>query len=354
MNTSIYYAAKKTYELTSEQKEQLCHLSGRLLKAEFDTSGFRRKYELNEMGYSYHGLMLADSKIVGSVAVVPRKYSVFGDTKFMGLVEDAMVEKEYRGGRPLALKEMFDSLSGFLEFDSIDFVFALPNPGAYLYWKRFVKWRDIGELDFFILPINIGRIKHSFRHLSIFSRIFAYSCNLFVRNAAFEPMENHPGQKIHLVRDKAFRELRYDDTYSQCSLCQGSSFVYKVWDERGAKIAHLADVMLDVSALEKRTSAYKLEDEEGARVAYLIDVFPLKKRTLENAVKRIYFEEKGKIDAILYIGNIGFVPKNLFRVPDKFKPLRMIVAGQFRNGEVDERMFNLSNWLLNLSDFYVR
>ena len=324
MNTSIYYTAKKTYELTLQQKERIRHLSERILESELDASAFKRKYELNEIGYSYHGLMLVDSKIVGSVAVIPRKYSIFGSTKFIGLVADAMVEEEYRGGRPLALKEMFDALSGSLESDSIGFVFALPNPGAYLYWRRFVKWRDIGELDFFMLPINIGKIKHGLRCLNIFSRIFSYFCNLFVHNKTFEPVDNGPGQKIHLVKDRAFHKYRYDDTYSQCSLRHGASFIYRIWDE------------------------------QGARVAYLIDVSPLEKGALENAVKRIYSEEKGNIDAILYVGNIDFAPKNLFRVPERFKPLNVIAVGQFLSSEVDERMFSLSNWVLNLSDFYVR
>ena len=324
MSLSLRFTARKTFELSEEQKIRICHLSEKILGLGLSDSSFGKRYQFNELGYSYHGLMFADDIIVGSCAIVPQKYSLFGEVKIIGLVADTMIERDYRRCDPFALKKMADASSELMQSDNIGFIFAVPNPKAYLYWKKFVKWRDIGELDFFILPINIGNIKHNIRYFNILSRFFSYFCNLLVYNVYLKSTESCFEQRIHLIKDQMFYKHRYDDTYKGFSPHNDFSFIYRICDE------------------------------EGAKIAYLIDVIPLGKKKLEYAVKKIYLEERDNIDAIVYIGNIKFTAKNIFRVPERLRPRKVVMCGQFTKDGIDERVFNLNNWAVNLSNFDVR
>ena len=97
-------------------------------------------------------------------------------------------------------------------------------------------------------------------------------------------------------------------------------------------------------------------EEDGVRVAYLIDVAPLSRPSIELAVKTICTNEKGAIDAVLYVGKLPFRPVNLKRIPKRFEPKPVRMAGKILiPNTVDESMiFNIDNWNVNLSNFDVR
>ncbi len=316
----MYYIFKKTNELIENEMSQIRALFEEVFKKPMTIEQFEQKFEKNQSGFSYHGLMIDEEKIVGCYSAIPYKYNYFGKEVVFALSVDTMIAEKYRGN-PFNLKKMANLVYDSLKADGIPFVFGFPNDNVYLVRKKILKWQDIGKLDFYILPINIGAIKSKLAFLNIFSKIFAGLTNIL----AGPKIADTVNYGIEKVNNKVFRDGRYDDSYSVKMLCKDGYFVYKIYDE------------------------------EGVRTAYIIDVYPLSKYNLENSIKELYSKEKNNIDLIMYVGNLDFSVKNLFKVPEKYRPKNVYMSGKILDDTlVDERVFDLKNWNVNLSNYDVR
>lgn len=311
---------KKSNELFINEKIQICALFKEVFEKPMTYESFEQKFEKNQSGFSYHGLMIEEDKIVGCYSVIPYKYRFFNQEYIFGLSVDTMIAEEYRGN-PFNLKKMANLVYDGLKADGIPFVFGFPNDNVYLVRKKILKWQDIGKLDFYILPINIGAIKSKLAFLNIFSRIFAGAVNVFVGSKSLDIK----AFGIEKINDQSFLTARYDASYSVETLGDDSYFAYKIYDE------------------------------EGIRTAYLIDVYPLCKSSLENAVKELYKKEKNNIDLIIYVGHLNFKVKNMFKVPEKYQPKNVHMSGKILDDTIiDERIFDINNWNVNLSNYDVR
>ena len=129
---------------------------------------------------------------------------------------------------------------------------------------------------------------------------------------------------IAKLMDKSFLEYRYGANYKLLKLGE-DSFAY-----------------------------YRIYDEQEVRTAFIIDVFPLMKRNVEKSVKAIYTKEKSRIDIIVYVGNLGFKPRNLFPTPARFGPRILHLCGRKIDDTLDDRVFEIDNWRYNLADLDVR
>lgn len=311
---------KRSNELSAVEKQQICDLFERVFEKPMTHDSFEQKFEKNQNGFSYHGLMIEEDKIVGCYSVIPYKYCFFNQEYIFGLSVDTMIAEAYRGN-PFNLKKMANLVYDGLKADGIPFVFGFPNDNVYLVRKKILKWQDIGLLDFYILPINIGAIKSKLKFLNILSRIFAKLINMFTGSKT----ANDSNYNIEKVNNKAFIDGRYDDSYSVNMIDRDSYFVYKIYDE------------------------------EGVKTAYIIDAYPLCQSNLENSVKELYNKEKNNIDLIMYVGHLDFNVKNLFKVPKKYQPKNVYMSGKILDDTlVDERIFGIKNWNVNLSNYDVR
>jgi hypothetical protein len=55
------------------------------------------------------------------------------------------------------------------------------------------------------------------------------------------------------------------------------------------------------------------------------------------------------------VGRLPFSPRPLLRVPAFMKPRRVYLCGKLLSpGALDDRVFNLDNWNVNISNFDVR
>jgi hypothetical protein len=60
-------------------------------------------------------------------------------------------------------------------------------------------------------------------------------------------------------------------------------------------------------------------------------------------------------DVLLYVGRLPFRPGGCLRVPSRWEPRQIRLCGKVLRPEiVDERVFNIVNWNVNLSNFDVR
>jgi hypothetical protein len=309
---------KKTNELSKAQVKGICELFETVFCKTMPSNDFFKKFTQNIKGYSYHSILLNDNnEIVGCYSSIPYEYNYFGDKLLFGLSVDTMIKKEYRGN-PFTFKKLAKHIYGQMKKDGISFVFGFPNDNVYLVRKKILKWKDIGKLNYYILPINIGVIKTKLKYLNFLSRAYAVLVNVF--SGGKVPSNNI----VSKIKKSNIKDFRYDASYKIVEFHQG--YV-----------------------------SYKIYDEDGVRTAYLIDIYPLSKWYVENAVKTVFTEELDNIDIIIYVGNIKFNVKNLIKVPKRYEPKTIHMSGVILNTtNVDDRVFDLNAWEVNLSNYDVR
>jgi hypothetical protein len=316
----IYVTFKKTNELNESEKEQMRDLFIRVFNKTMAKSQFERKYYNTPKGYSYHGLMQQGGLIVGASSAVPGRYKFFEREFLFSLSVDTMIDHKYRGGGHLI--KMINLVHQDLVKDGIPFIFGFPNEQYYYFQKRLLKYQDIGELDYYVLPFNIGSVSQKLKSLNILSRSFFLSAARLCRI----PNNSETRHCIEKVADKNFEQHRYDTSYSRIRLDDATECIYKIYEESG-----------------------------GIRTLYIIDVIPLSCASLSRAVKQICRTAVKDVDILMYAGKLSMKPAGLLKAPDSKKPQRIRMTGKILiPDEIDESVFNIDNWRVNISDFDVR
>lgn len=313
------FLIKKTEFLTTSEKKDYCALFNKVFNKTFSVDSLERKYGQGRS--SYHALMLQREKIVGAYSAIPYRYNFFNKEYRFALSVDTMIEESARTDI-FSFKRMADLVYGELRKDGIPFVFGFPNDNSYLYFKKILHWKDIGTLNFYALPIRVGALQPGLRHLDFLSRAFCGLLNAMpLRQTNTTPAEF----PIDKIIDEAFLRHRYGEGYQKIEL-NGVYGYYKTYTE-----------------------------ENGARTLFIIDCEPLEKRALRSLVQEIYKREASNTDVIMYIGRLNFRHYNLFRVPERLSPRKIYMTGRVLiDGPVDGRVFDISNWKVNLSNFDVR
>jgi len=315
------YIFKKTNQLSIAEKEQHLELFSRVFAKKMSKEQFDRKYLYTPTVYSYHGLMNIDGLIVGAYNAIPYLYMYFGQKLMFSLSVDMMIDKQHRPG-PFNLHKMANLVYDAMKKDGIAFLLGFPNDQAYDLNKKVLGYRDIGELDYYVLPLNIGAVIPKLKCLDFLSRSFA-------RILMGVPRCRHKTQHEYCIEKaggQAFDQHRYDSGYSMVDLGRRGRCVYNIYVE-----------------------------DQSIRTLYMIDVYPLTSTFFDKAVEQVYAESGRLVDMILYVGTLPFRPARLVRLHDSRKPRRIRMCGKILNGEiVDDRIFQLENWNANISNFDVR
>lgn len=307
---------KKTTELCSKDKDDICELFERVFHVVKTNKEFVHQFEKNEFGYSYFGLIYDDDKLIGSYAVIPLKFNYHKEELIFAQSIDTMIAKEYRGN-PFLLKKLAEKVYKELKEDSIPFIFGFPNDNIYLVRKKILKWKDISNLDIHVLPIKIGAIK---KKLSPFTYVFSFLpkiLNIFI-NKQKQAEVVFP---IHKSQTPIFEEYRFSDEYIKIILSKDTY------------------------------SYYKIKEFKDIKTAFIVEVYPLTKNNIELTVKKICQSEEN-IDLIAYFGFLPFSLINLFKIPIKYKPKNTFMSGRILDNEkIGLDVFDIKNWRVNLSNF---
>ena len=312
---------KKTNELSYEEKQQICSLFEEVFKQKTSIELFEREFLKTIKGYSYHGLMIDNDKIIGAYSAIPVNYNYFGKEYTFALSVDTMIHSNYRGN-PYNLKQMANLVYDELKNDGIPFVFGAPNQKVYLVRKKILDWKDIATLDYYILPVNFSFINKNLNFANILVRIFVFLLN-----------------KISLI----FRKIYSENVLSEnIEVCYNLEFQkWRCFDEKLKKID-----------LKEGFCYYKIKDYKNLKAAYIIDIKPFNKKNIEMFTEKIYEAEKNNIDIIIYTGKLDFIPVNLFKVPLKLNPRPYEVSGLVLiDDKIDNRVFDVGNWQLNMINF---
>lgn len=315
------FVFRRTCQLSRGERDNLRALFIDVFGKNLTDEHFDRKYLHTPLGYSYHGLMIVDGSVVGAYNAIPYGYEFFGTPRLFGLVVDTGVALPYRHG-PFNVPTMANLIDEAMRQDGVGFLLDFPNDLAYAYAKRILGYKDIGELEFYVLPREIGAVVPRLRFATWFTRaLVAGSVYLSQRGRAAECSRG-----IEKTCDKGFEKHRYGSQYGVEEVGDGGKCVFRICVE-----------------------------EWGVRVLYILDVCPLRADVYRQAVARLYARYAQALDIMLYVGKLAFSPRPLIRVPTSWRPCRVRVCGKILiPGVVDDRVFQMDNWSVNLSNFDVR
>jgi hypothetical protein len=320
---------RKTNELSDEQIEQVCALFSSVFMPDRTPAMFKRQFLGTPLGYSYHGLMLDGTRIVGSYSAVPYRYVFDGRDLLFALAVDTQIAKEYRGD-PWRFVRMANPVYDAARADGIPFAFCFPNENIYLVRKKIMEWRDIGTLAYYVLPIAVGAKWPALRFLDPALRA---AINAFTwEGTSARRLESEKARSFVVEKrmDAAFTQYRYSFWHRYSDHGTG-------YTRMDTPCGHLV---------------YRREAFEGVKVAFLVDVFPLTAHHLKYAVRRVFMQEKHRASAIVYIGHLPFRPSSLFGLPERLEPRKIHMTGKVLiDGVVDERVFDIRNWCVNLSNY---
>ncbi len=317
MKNEVFF--KKTCELSKCDSEQILDLFHRVFGWRMCPERFHNKYLSTPFGYSYHGLLTVNEHIEGSYNVIPYLYKFYGKETTFGMAVDLMVAQEHRS--PFTVIKMANLVYSALIKDGIEFVFGFPTDLVYELKKKMLKWKDIGELNYYILPRNIGMVVPKLRFFNFLSRSFAA---VMVGLPAFQSKSNTRFD-IEKVFCDTFEKNRYDDRH-HCLTIGDCKCFYRTCDK-----------------------------ENGTRVLYIMDVCPLDPDFFHQAARTLYREYAKSIDILIYEGRLPFSPWPLTTAPHvltRHRKIRMI-GRLLESKNVDARVFNIRNWNVNISTFDV-
>lgn len=298
-----------------------------VFRKKFTADSLRDKYVSTCRKISYHSLFIDDEEnaVAGGCTAMPIRCAAGNKTVNAALLVDVFIREKYRGN-PLSLYKMYKKLVERLLEDGVSFVLAVPNSVAYPYWKNIVKFKDIGSLDYWIMPIKIGNVLKRFRFLNLFSDIFCrMALGLSVFIAKLRDGKNSP-RKYFQIKDAEFLKDRFpENKYTRISE-PGIEFYYKIVDEDGVK------------------AAYIFYATKGGVFSH---------KALNEAVSHILKSENS--DIIFYIGQIDFFQTSLIRVPQKMEPkLLPLTCDMILCDKGLEDITDISLWDFGLANYDVR
>jgi len=315
------FVFKRTAQLSECERDQFRRLFERVFGKKLSEEQFERKYSQTPLGYSHHGFMVVEGHIVGAYNLVPYRYECFGIRQLFGLSVDAMVDQEHRSG-PFNLVRMARLVYEEAVRDGVVFAFGFPNDQAYAFTRKLLKWADVGDLEFYALPINIGAFRSSLAWANPLSRLCAAALLRVPRFASARRF----GFPIEKICDGAFRRHRYGKRHGVLHLKHGGDCMYCVYEE-----------------------------DSGIRVFYIIDVTPLTAGQFAEAVRRLHGVAASCADLMLYVGRLPFRAKGLLHLPPSRRPRRIRMCGKILDPQrVDERLLQIEHWSINISNFDVR
>ncbi|MBV8254341.1 MAG: hypothetical protein JO154_17210 [Chitinophaga sp.] len=314
----------RTTDITVQQFAQLTSLFNRIFNKEFAVQDFQRKYTSGCLDYSFHALLIFKNEVVGAFSVIPNQYTYRGDTILMGMGCDSLIHEEHRKDE-LMLKKLFDSVQPLLMEDNISFLISIPNQTAYPYWKYIVKWKDIGDLSYFVLPVKAGKLvaKKFASIINPINRIIIWAAAWLIA-PFFRPTSvaaQEPGSHVSLSRNQHFLRKRFpQDSYLHINSNGMTAFV-------------------------------RFYDEDGVNVAYIMDCIPFSKKNLDYAALYLARHYSGKADLIMYIGRLDFSPTFLYKIPKQKEPRRQPFLGKMVGKQDTPEYFVYDNWDISLTDF---
>lgn len=297
-----------------------------VFKKKFDLKHFQNKYNSHKKN-SYHSFLIAnETDVVGAVSIIPMEYNIGGVIRNVGLVVDLFVLSEYRNDSLVILK-LYLELKKVIKKSEISIIVAVPNINSIGYFTNILKFKNIGNLNYWILPLNVGNIKFNKNKLINFLSNLISQINLAL-NYPLSILVNSSRNKFKISLDlnSNFIKNRFTGPY-------------KIFNKNNYQIY------------------YRIDIEDGVKVAYLIH---FKYRNKTNYISLWYavnfIKKNEEIDIILYVGPLPFFQFLLCKVPKFLEPKKLPFVYENLNFESDQIdiIDDFKNWDFGLINYDVR
>lgn len=309
---------KKTTELSNEEIGQINKLFNHIFKHDRTEEVFKNEYLNTPLGYSYHVMLYEDSELIGFHSGVPFYYLNNGQKFIAGLGIDTMTAEGHRDF--FNVRDMFAACEKAMQEEGCILRIGFPNDKSYPVLKKGFKYKDIGKLDTFFLPVRVGGVKPSLRIFNPLSRLFAWA---LIQVSRFSCNKKGPSFQYQKER-KSFDAVRY-----------------KWYDGNYQKV-------------EKKgvTAYYKVAEHEGVKTAFIADIYPRSKAQFDTVVREVYKRERKSIDLIMYVGHLSFTPLSMIKMPHKIEPKHFnFTCKPLVKDAFDDSLYNIENWDVNLSNY---
>lgn len=282
----------------------------------------REKYEAASLGYSLHALLRhGRAGIVGSFNVMPERYRFFEREETLGISVDTMVHPEHRR-IPIHLKRLADLVEAEMRKRGMAFLFGFPNDNSFIYAQKVMKWKAIGDLPYYVLPLRPGAFIGALKPID---RLWDICARTLVR---YWPLggDGH----VHKVPIERVAAPVPDNYLAQ--------------EDR--QLVHLADQAWMVYSVH--------EEFNGLKVAYLVDFSPVSRLVFHQALRHLAAVPT-EADALAYVGHLPFRTLRLMQVPPGRVPKPLRLSGKILL-EVpgSEALLDFSQWHVNLATLDVR
>ena len=319
----------RTYEIDDLTWIQIC----RGYEECFDTSHtpdqLKKFFSNSISGYTLHALKFnEDGVLLGHNYFQPRPYKLNGKNVICALSGGTFVLPEFRKD-VLIFKDLFNALCE--ESYKLGWIaqIGVPNENSFKYCVRIIKDKYIGDLNYYILPVHIGKILKRKNNL-LDSISYGYSVITSKLNLCLSTIVNFKEKKVPLHIDES-------DQYLSIRLANP--------DYRHIRKGNMR-------------ATYRMYDEDGINTAYILQFGENGKRSARSLAKTVNAIMKNeKPDAILYVGSMNLKQTILTKVPKKFVPHRLTVTVSLfdkENKELEQTLSSLSNFDYGLLNFDVR
>jgi hypothetical protein len=325
MLSAMQIEIRLTSEITNLEWESYTTAFNQVFEKTVTINYFKHKYYNTIDTHSYHVFLQSEDGVVGAVTVIPYEYYFDNEIRRVGLAVDVFILPEFRTD-PLALLNMYKLLKAQLILKNIALVIAVPNDIAYPYWKHVVKWKDIGFLQYYTLPLKIASVTTKLPNFfNAFSFIYANIMLFLSRFISTTERDN----KISINRShKIIEKQRYTEDHIELSF--DNTYV-----------------------------SYRIVNEDGIKTTYLIDFYNIQKGckdavSLLQAIKKIIATET--TDIIVFIGKLNFFQLLMIRLPFHFEPKHLYFTADVIIPEMidDKMILNINNWDFGLFNYDVR
>ena len=310
----------RTSELSPQQIEGICSLFDETFHHTKSPEQFLHQFSNTGFpGGSYHVVAEKDGIILATFSFIPYRYKVRGILTKCVLGSDLIVSPKINLGIG-GILNMYKLAVQTLKKDEFTFLYGFPNNNMYDYDKKIMRMKDVCVYDFYVLLINLSKIKRGF---VLFQWLF-YPCILCLLHfLAFFASKKTFSYPIEKIDDEQFRNSRYDERHH--------------W------------VRID----EKTEAVYTIYQEGNIPVAYILDFTSVSPRSFYKAFLKVASLTKKDAAIIAYPANRlpFFTP---LRVPQRFLPRKLhMVVQEFDNPKSDA-LANAKDWNVNLSNMDVR
>ena len=323
MIIAVDLSIQLTHELSQSDKSEMRLLFESVFEKSFPPDLFDRKYLQSCLGYSWHALLRRDGRIVGAYSAIPVRYRFYGNEAMFAIGVDLMVAKNSRG-RLSSIKDMIEGLHSSLAAAGVAFVFGCAREEMRPFHEKVSNWRSLGKVPYQIALLRASQLGLA----AVPAKVLLRGWNGLRQMAEWIHPAGSP--KIEKICDAGFLKYRYNIFPVDYRVVHGAA------DTTGW---YLTDPYYPIEGTPK-----------GVRFGLLVDVTPFSRKAFDEAIGLIAAREPG-LDYLAYQGFLPFQPANTITVPERFERKAWYAMGRILQSDViDERIFDIRAWNLNLSN----